>query len=103
MLRLERSALLRSTIVQVALLDRPPDARRMRDKVLRGTAQVPRFRQVPVTTPIPGIPPNWEVTPDFDVDYHLRFSRLHEPADLRGLLDEAARIGSQAFDPARPL
>jgi WS/DGAT/MGAT family acyltransferase len=103
MLRLERSALLRSTIVQVALLDRPPDGNRLRDKVRRGTAQVPRFRQVPVTTPIPGIPPNWVVSPEFDVDYHLRFSRLREPADLRGLLDEAARIGSQAFDPARPL
>ena len=103
MLRIERSALLRSTIVQVALLDGPPDPVRMRDKVLRGTAQIRRFRQVPVPAGMPGVPPTWETTPDFDVDYHLRFARLSGPSDRRAVLDEAARIGMQAFDPARPL
>ena len=52
---------------------------------------------------LPGIPPTWETTPDFDVDYHLRFSRLNGGNDKRAVLDEAARIGMQAFDPARPL
>ena len=103
MLRIERSALLRSTIVQVALLDGPPDPDRMRAKVLRGTAQIRRFRQVPVPAGMPGVPPTWETTPDFDVDYHLRFARLSGPSDRRAVLDEAARIGMQAFDPVRPL
>ncbi len=103
MLRIERSALLRSTILQVALLDAPPDRDRMRTKVLHGTAKIPRFRQVPVPAGLPGVPPTWETTPDFDVDYHLRFSRLSGPNDQRALLDEAARVGMQAFDPARPL
>lgn len=103
MLRIERSALLRSTILQVALLDGPPDADRMRTKVLKGTAQIPRFRQVPIPVGLPGVPPTWETTADFDVDYHLRFARLSGRNDRRAVLDEAARIGIQAFDPARPL
>ena len=103
MLRLERSALLRSTIVQVAILDHAPDAQRLRDKVLQGTAKVARFRQVPVPTPIPGMPPTWVGAADFDVDYHLRFSRLRKPSGMWCLLDEAALIGVQVFDPARPL
>ena len=104
MLRIERSALLRSTILQVALLDGPPDADRMRTKVLKGTAQIPRFRQVPIPAGLPGRPARtWETTADFDVDYHLRFARLSGRNDPRAVLDEAARIGIQAFDPARPL
>jgi WS/DGAT/MGAT family acyltransferase len=103
MLRLERSPLLRSTILQVALLDGPPDPRRMRAKVLRGTAQIPRFRQVPAAAPLPGVPPMWVTSSEFDVDYHLRFARLSGRNDVRGLLDEAARVAMQAFDPARPL
>jgi diacylglycerol O-acyltransferase / wax synthase len=103
MLRIERSALLRSTILQVALLDSSPDAGRLRAKVLRGTAQIPRFRQVPASSPLPGVPPTWVTSSEFDVDYHLRFARLGGRNDARGLLDEAARIAMQAFDPARPL
>jgi WS/DGAT/MGAT family acyltransferase len=109
MLRLERSAMLRSTIVQVALLDQLPDHARMRAKVLRGIDQIPRFRQVPESSAIPGMPPTWVDARDFDVDYHLRFYRLaddgtaHGGGDLRALLNEAAHIGMQSFDMARPL
>ena len=103
MLRIERSALLRSTIVQVALLNGPPDPARMRAKVVRGTAEIARFRQVPVPNLLPGVPPSWEAANDFDVDYHLRFARLSGSNDLRALLDQAALIAVQSFDPARPL
>ena len=80
-----------------------PDPDRMRTKVLRGTAQIPRFRQVSIPCGLPGIPPTWETSPGFDVDYHLRFARLSGRNDRRAVLDEAARVGMQAFDPARPL
>jgi diacylglycerol O-acyltransferase / wax synthase len=103
MLRIERSALLRSTILQVALLDGPPDPARMRAKVVRGTNEIARFRQVPVPNLLPGVPPSWEAANDFDVDYHLRFARLSGSNDLRALLDQAALIAVQSFDPARPL
>jgi diacylglycerol O-acyltransferase len=103
MLRIERSALLRSTILQVALLDGPPDPARMRAKVVRGTAEIARFRQVPVPNLLPGVPPSWEAANDFDVDYHLRFARLSGSNDMRALLDQAALIAVQSFDPARPL
>jgi hypothetical protein len=73
--------------------------RSYRAKVLRGTAQIPRFRQVPAAVPLPGVPPSWVGSNDFDLDYHLRFSRLSGRNDLRGVLDEAARIATQAFDP----
>jgi diacylglycerol O-acyltransferase len=102
MLRMERDASLRSTIVQVAVLDGPIDHDRLRTKVLRGIEQIPRFRQVPVPSLLPGAPPRWENAPDFDVDYHLRAATIGGRRDFRTLLDEAARIGMQAFDPARP-
>ena len=75
----------------------------MRAKVVRGTAEIARFRQVPVPNLLPGVPPSWEAANDFDVDYHLRFARLGGSNDLRALLDQAALIAVQSFDPARPL
>lgn len=103
MLRMDADALFRSYIVQVALLDGPVDHDRLRTKVAQGIEKVPRFRQIPVSSPIPGAAPSWEMAADFDLDYHLRRSHLGPRNDLRALLDEAARIGMQAFDPVRPL
>ncbi len=103
LLRLERSPMLRSTIVQVALLEHAPDHDRFRAKVLAGVARVPRLNQVPVRPPVPGAAPVWRTTPDFDIDYHVQYTRLREPAGMRQLLDYASHLAMRPFDPARPL
>src|SRR5438128_308181 len=86
LLRLERSPMLRSTIVQVAILEHAPDHDRFRAKVLAGVAHVPRINQVPFRPPLPGAAPVWS-TADFDIDYHVQYTRLREPAGMRQLLD----------------
>ncbi len=103
LLRLERSPMLRSTIVQVALLEHAPDHERFRTKVLGGIGRVPRINQVPVRAPVPGAAPVWRTTADFDLDYHVQYTRLREPAGMRQLLDYASHLAMRPFDPARPL
>ncbi len=103
LLRLERSPELRSTILQVALLSHPPDRERFRRRVLEGIDRVPRFREVPVWSPVAGVAPTWRPASEFDVDYHLQFVRLPDGSGLRELLDYAARLSLHPFDTARPL
>src|SRR5207237_9712161 len=86
LLRLGRSPMLRSTIVQVAILEHAPDHDRFRAKVLAGVARVPRVNQVPSHPPVPGAAPVWRTATDFDIDYHVQYTRLREPAGMRQLL-----------------
>src|SRR2546421_12318277 len=87
LLRLERSPMLRSTIMQIAILEHSPDHERFRSKVLAGIARVPRINQVPVRSPVPGAAPVWRTPTDFDLDYHMQYTRLRAPAGMRQLLD----------------
>jgi len=103
LLRLERSPMLRSTIVQVALLEHAPDPVRFRAKVLAGVARVPRINWVPFRPSVPGAVPVWRTAADFDIDYHVQYTRLREPAGMRQLLDYASHLAMRPFDPARPL
>jgi len=71
---------------------------------LRGRLHlVPRFRQKVAFPPLETGLPLWVDDPDFNLDYHLRYTALPAPgteAQLRALV---ARIYSQALDRARPL
>ena len=100
---IEKDPLLRSTIVSVALLDGPVDRERLLDKVERGSRQIPRLRQRPVSSPLSLAPPKWIVDPNFDLRYHVRFVSTPGNGTLRDLLDFAAPIAMQGFDRARPL
>jgi WS/DGAT/MGAT family acyltransferase len=100
---IEKDPLLRSTITVVAVLDRKPGRRRLRDVVERSTCLVPRLRQRVVSNPLSIAPPRWEVDPNFDLDYHLRWVRAPRRGRLRDVLDLAEPIAMQGFDRARPL
>jgi WS/DGAT/MGAT family acyltransferase len=100
---IEKDPQLRSTITAVAVLDRSPDRARLRDSLDRATRLVPRMRQRVVSNPLSIAPPRWEVDPNFDLDYHLRWTRAGGDGSLRDLLDTAQPIAMQGFDRARPL
>ena len=101
--RIEQDPILRSTITAIGLLDRAPDWPGVRAKVLRATELLPRLRQRVVDPAVPGDVPRWLDDADFDLDYHLRRVRVPHPGTLRDLLDLAAPISMQQFDPQRPL
>lgn len=100
---IERDPLLRSTITSVVVLDQAPDHDRLRDKLERASRTVVRLRQRVVGNALSFSPPRWEVDPNFDLDYHLRFIRAADGGTRRDLFDIAEPIGMQAFDRARPL
>src|SRR6478672_12108630 len=99
----EKDPILRSTIVAVALFDRPPDFERLRARIARATCLIPRFRQRVLSPPFRLGPPRWCVEQTFDLDFHLRRVRLPAPGTERTLLDALQPIASAAFDRARPL
>src|SRR5262245_8867288 len=100
---IEKDPLLRSTITSVVVLDRSPDQARLEDVVDRATRLVPRLRQRVVSSPYSVAPPRWEVDPNFDLDFHLRWLRAPNEGRLRDVLDVAEPIAMQGFDRARPL
>ena len=92
----ERDPVLRSTFLNVTFLDRPPDIARFRRRLARAVRVVPRLRQRVVDT-------TFVDDPDFDLDFHVRHLALPAPGTDRQLLDFAAVLCQEAFDPARPL
>lgn len=100
---IEKDPLLRSTITTVALFDRPPDRDRLLTAIDRASRLVPRLRQRVVSTPLSVAPPRWEVDPNFDLSFHVRWARAAGDGSLRDVLDIAEPIAMQGFDRARPL
>jgi WS/DGAT/MGAT family acyltransferase len=99
----EQDPQLRSTISVIWLLDRPAELARLRHKVERAVALIPRLRERVVADPLGIAPPVWEDDPHFDLGYHLRALRAPGDATLRALFDLAQPIAMQEFDRARPL
>jgi len=99
----EKDPILRSTIVAVAMFDRPPDFDRLRARIDRATSLIPRFRQRVLSPPFRLGPPRWSVEPTFDLDFHLRRTRLAAPGTERTLFDALQPMASAGFDRARPL
>ncbi len=100
---IEKDPMLRSTITAILLLDSSPDPERLRVLMERGTRLVPRMRQRVRGNPLSIAPPRWEVDPNFDLNFHLRFVRAGGDRTLRSVLDLAEPISMQGFDRARPL
>lgn len=99
----EADPMLRSTIVSVALFDRPPDKQRLLRRMERASRKVPRLRQRVVGNPFSLAPPRWETDPNFDLHYHLRWVRAFEQNGIEEVLRLAEPMGMQSFDRARPL
>ncbi|MCX7619361.1 MAG: wax ester/triacylglycerol synthase family O-acyltransferase [Acidimicrobiales bacterium] len=100
---IEKDPLLRSTIIFVTVLDQPPDRDRFRWVMDKASRTVPRLRQRVLGHPLSIAPPRWEVDPNFDLDYHLRWMKAAGPGTLREVFAIAEPIGMQGFDRARPL
>jgi WS/DGAT/MGAT family acyltransferase len=100
---IEKDPQLRSTITSVVILDRTPDHDKLAGVVDRATRLVPRLRQRVVSNMLSIAPPRWEVDPQFDLGFHLRWLRAPGDGRMRDVLDVAAPIAMQSFDRARPL
>src|SRR5437588_5760688 len=100
---LEKDPGLRSSFLQLTLLDRPPDFERFRRRMDRAVRVLPRLQQRVVPPPARFAPPEWADDPSFDLDFHVRRLALPSPGTERQLLDLAALVYEDAFDRARPL
>lgn len=100
---IEKDPLLRSTITTVTTFDRALDRERFLAVVERATRAVPRLRQRVQSNPWSIAPPRWEVDPNFDLAFHVRFARAAGDGTLREVLDLAEPVAMQGFDRARPL
>ena len=65
-------------------------------------ARLPRFRQKLATVPLYG-QPVWVDDDHFNLHYHLRFTALPAPGDIRQLKRLVGRIMSQQLDRGKPL
>lgn len=99
---MEHDAALRSTVVTIIMLERPPDWDVVVDRFERIGRVIPMFRQRVVESR-PPVPPRWEFDPDFDLRYHVRRVTAPEPGTLDTLLEMARRAEMAEFDRARPL
>lgn len=103
MWRVEADPHFRSTLLLVEMLDRVPEWQRMRDAHDWVTRMVPRFRQRVVEPLLALGAPRWATDPHFDLDYHLRRSKLPGAGTMRELLELAQGMAMAPFDRARPL
>lgn len=99
---IEKDPMLRSTITAVILLERPIDREIIRSTFDRASRIVPRLRQRVRSNPLSLAPPRWEIDPDFDLDYHLRFARVPDKGTMGDLLRMIQPMAMQSFDRARP-
>lgn len=104
MFGVEEDPILRSTITLVILLDSEPDETVVRDRIDRLTRQVPKLRQRAVGNALSLAPPRWEIDPNFDLDYHLRWVKAPNPdGTMRPVFTMAEQMAEGDFDRARPL
>jgi WS/DGAT/MGAT family acyltransferase len=100
---IEKDPLLRSTITSVAIFDQALDRDRFMEAMDRCTRLVPRLRQRVMSNPMSIAPPRWEVDPNYDPNFHVRFVRAAGDGHLRDVLDIAEPVAMGGFDRARPL
>lgn len=104
MFGVEEDPVLRSTITLVLLLDSEPDEKAVRERIDRLTRLVPKLRQRAVGNPLSLAPPRWEIDPNFDLDYHLRWVKAPNPdGTMRPVFTLAEQMAEGDFDRARPL
>lgn len=100
---IEKDPMLRSTITMVVVLSGTPEWEQVRRILDRTSRAVPRLRQRVRSNPLSVAPPRWEVDPNFDLSYHVRFARVPGAGTMRDLLSMAEPMAMQGFDRARPL
>ncbi|MHB1486340.1 MAG: wax ester/triacylglycerol synthase domain-containing protein [Acidimicrobiales bacterium] len=99
----ERDPVLRSSFVNVSVLDGEPDLDRFRLRMSELVEALPRLRHRVEPSWVPGVLPRWVEDPQFDIDHHVLKRDLASPASDRSLLDLAAVHAQEPFDPTRAL
>ena len=100
---IERDPVLRSTFLNITVLDRPPDMARLTRRIDETVTAFPRMRQRVRGATVPWERPAWIDDASFDLRYHVRHVALPPPGTRRALLDLAGLWLEDAFDPVRPL
>jgi diacylglycerol O-acyltransferase / wax synthase len=100
---IERDPVLRSTFLNITVLDRPPDVARLTRRIDETISAFPRMRQRVRGATMPWDRPAWIEDASFDLRYHVRHVALPPPGTMRSLLDLAGLWLEDAFDPVRPL
>jgi diacylglycerol O-acyltransferase len=101
MWKAERDPVLRSAFLNITICDSPLDVARFRRRMAVVVDAFPRLRQRVIEHPVGA--PSWVEDTTFDLDHHVRHVALAAPGSDRQLLDLAADLFEDAFDPARPL
>jgi diacylglycerol O-acyltransferase / wax synthase len=99
----EKDPALRSDFTNISILDRTPDAARVRAKVEQAIEAIPRLGDRVVAPPFRLATPEWVPDYDLDLDYHLRTVAVPAPGGMRQLLDLAAAVAATPLDRSRPL
>ena len=94
---IEKDPMLRSTIVTVITVDGVVDKDALWAQIDRATRAIPRLRQRVRSNPLSVAPPRWEVDPNFDLGYHLRFARVAGRGTAEDVLAMAAPIAMQGL------
>ena len=97
---IEQDPQLRSTVMSVWFLQRPPSPERMHATVERMVAQLPRLRQR-VLDDRPR--PRWVAADQFDADAHYQYEHLGGDADRDNVMSRAQAWVREPFDRDRPL
>ena len=99
---IEKDPMLRSTITTLIVVDGPLDRDQLWRTIDRASRAVPRLRQRVRSNPLSVAPPRWEIDPNFDLGYHVRFARVPGDGTMADLLAMAEPMAMQGFDRARP-
>ncbi|HET7735055.1 MAG TPA: wax ester/triacylglycerol synthase family O-acyltransferase [Nocardioidaceae bacterium] len=91
-------------IGSVAVFEGPaPTFDAFREAIRRKLPLVPRYRQRLLTVPGQLGRPVWVDDPDFDLDFHVRGTRVRSPGDDQALQDLAGHVMSMPLDRDHPL
>ena len=99
----EKDPALRSDFTNISILERAPDAARVRAKVEQAIEAIPRLGDRVVAPPFRLATPEWVPDHDLDLGYHLRTVAVPAPGGMRQLLDLAAAVAATPLDRSRPL
>jgi WS/DGAT/MGAT family acyltransferase len=97
---IERDPLLRSTVMSLWFLERPPSRDRMDATIERMVELLPRLRQRVVEG---GARPSWVEADNFEIADHYRYADLGGHADRDDVLACAQEWVREPFDRSRPL
>jgi diacylglycerol O-acyltransferase / wax synthase len=101
---LERDPILRSSFLNVTLLEGTADFARFRRRMETAVEKLPRLKQrVRGGSPPQLSWPQWVDDDSFDLDYHVRHVALPQPGSIEQFLELAAVEAQDNFDLARPL